>query len=236
MKLWTRSSAKAHVIFDFDHTLVADESTVEVLKLAIEDSKAAPAILEKLAVIAPRALQGKASPREWLTLMTIVLHVRATHVDRYIERSMNNLHPDLRTAIQKLRAENIGVHIISGGYMEWVLPLAQAWGIESTNVLANKFFWAGERALITRPSPLLSAKRGKSEIVQAWLDTGRLTGRVLIVGDGASDYAVYAQGLVDAFVCADYYVEQPLNCPTGNIRRAAHPGEVYGHICELLMV
>lgn len=222
------------VIFDFDHTLVAHESTVEVLKSALQYCPQATARLARLAVIAPKALSGNASIRELLSLMSVVTHVRASHVSRYIENTISSIHPALLETFRQLREEGVGIHIISGGYKEWIVPIAREWGIAPDNVMANRFLWAGKRALLTRPSPLLSAAKGKCEIVRQWRAAGRLPGRTLIVGDGVSDYQVYARGGVDGFVCADYYVNQRLPKLTGNVLRATNPDQVYGYIKALL--
>lgn len=222
------------VIFDFDFTLVDHESTVEVLKAALFDSPDSAKRLERLAHIAPKALSGRASIGELLSLMSVVTHVRAHHVRRYVEMAAGSIHPILLQTLGQLRKDGVGLHIISGGYKEWIAPIALEWGVDSENVVANRFFWAGKRVLLTRPSPLLSSSKGKSEIVRRWRAAGGLSGKTLIVGDGASDYQVYQNGCVDGFVCTNYFVEQPLTTLPGNVLHASEPDQVYSHIRTLL--
>lgn len=222
------------VIFDFDFTLVDHESTVEVLKAALYDSPDSARRLERLAQIAPKALSGRASIGELLSLMSVVTHVRTHHVSRYVETTISSIHPTLLQTLGQLRNDGVGLHVISGGYKEWIAPITREWGIASDNVVANQFLWAGKRVLLTRPSPLLSSSKGKSEIVRRWRAAGGLSGKTLIVGDGASDYQVYKDGCVDGFVCANYFVEQPLTRLPGNVLHASEPSQVYPHIRTLL--
>lgn len=223
-----------NVIFDFDYTLVNHESTVAVLKSALNDCPNSAQRLDRLAQIAPKALSGQASVRELLSLMSVATHVRAHHISRYVEMTIGSIHPTLLQTLLRLKEEGVHLHIISGGYKEWIAPIAYEWGVNKSNVVANQFLWAGKRVLLTRPSPLLSASKGKTEVVRRWRAAGRLPGKTLIVGDGASDYQVYKNGGVDGFVCADYFVTQPLTTLSGNVLRASDTGQVYTHIQTLL--
>lgn len=226
-------SKKAHVIFDFDQTLVPTESTVEVLKLAVEGLPDGKKYLERLAMIAPKALAGVATFRELSELMVAITRIRKSHVQAYINMTAQTLHPDLQTTLNELHRERVGVHIISGGYMEWIVPLASAWGIDPQHVIANRFYWAGSRAIATRPSPLLSSKKGKAQIVRNWRTQGKLDGAAIIVGDGAADHRVFAQGAVEGFVCADYYTDKTLNA-LGDFSRVSHQDQLLKHIQALL--
>lgn len=228
------SGSAVDVIFDFDYTLVNHESTVEVLNAALHECPNRAERLDRIARIAPKALSGKASIGELLSLMRVVTHVRTHHVSEYVQKTARSIHPELLETLGRLREDGVGLHIISGGYQEWIAPIAREWGIPSQQVVANQFLWAGKRALLTRPSPLLSSSKGKSEVVRRWRAAGRLRGKTLIVGDGASDFQVYQNGCVQGFVCADYFVGQALPPLPGNVLRASEPGQLYAHIQTLL--
>ncbi|WP_254283673.1 HAD family phosphatase [Pseudomonas sp. SBB6] len=225
---------KAHVIFDFDQTLLPGESTVQVLELSLQFHDNAAQRLQKLASIAPRALAGNASAKELMTLLSMVPTLRRTHIQHYIEQRLTQLPHALGQALHYLQQRQVGIHIISGGYMEWIVPLAQAWGIEARHVVANRFFWFGSRALTIRPSPLLSAAQGKGAIIRDWRRRGQLKGPVLMVGDGQADFRVFQQGLVDDFICIDYFVNKPLPGCAAIRRRAVHPDQVLGLIRQAL--
>lgn len=223
-----------HVIFDFDQTLVNHESTLEIVKSAIADSPNAQVTLEQLKLIVPKALSGQANIRESLYLMKTLACVRKHHVHRYTQAIIGNLDPALVQTLHNLQQEGTQVHILSGGYTEWIAPIAHSLNINAQDVKANRLFWAGSRAVCPRPSPLINPSRGKSKIVRQWRKNGRLQGSVLMVGDAGSDHQVYADGWVDGFVCADYYTTQPMPEMSGHILRADSPKQVYPHLQALM--
>lgn len=225
---------QTHVIFDFDQTLVDHESTLEILKSAIGESPNAQVTLEELRSIAPKALSGQASAWELLYLMKVIPCVRKHHVHRYIEAIIGNLDPALVQTLRQLQQDGTHVHILSGGYTEWIAPIAHSLNINARDVKANRLFWAGSRALCPWPSPLINPGSGKSRIVRQWRKSGHVKGRALIVGDASSDHQVYANGWVDGFVCADYYTKQPLPEMSGHILRANCPTQVYPHLQTLI--
>lgn len=223
-----------HVIFDFDQTLVNHESTLEIVKSAIGESPNAKPMLEQLQLIAPKALSGNASLWDMVAVMKMIPYIRKHHIQRYVDTIIGSLDPSLEQTVRDLQRAGTHVYILSGGYTECITPIARSLNIQARNVIANRLFWVGSRALCPRPSPLISPGRGKSRIVQQWRKEGRLTGRALIVGDARSDYQVYADGWVDGFVCADYYTRQPMPEMSGRILRADTPIQVQAHIHALM--
>lgn len=229
-----KATDQTHVIFDFDQTLVDHESTLEIVKSTIGEGPNAQTTLEKLKLIAPKALSGQADVRELLYLLKVISRVRKHHVHHYVETIIGNLDPALVQTLHQLQQDGTHVHILSGGYTEWIAPIAHSLNINARDVKANRLFWAGSRVLCPRPSPLINPSSGKSRIVRQWRKSGHLKGRVLIVGDAGSDHQVYANGWVDGFVCADYYTQQPMPEMSGHILRAANPDQVYPHLQALI--
>lgn len=228
------ATGTTHVIFDFDQTLVNHESTLAIIQSAIGDSPAGQAMLEQLQLIASKALAGRASAWELLSLIKVIPRIRRQHIQRYVDTVIGSLDPALMLTLHNLQREGVQVHILSGGYTEWIAPIARSLDIDTRNVLANRLFWAGSRALCPRPSPLINPGTGKSRIVRRWRESGRLKSRALIVGDARSDHQVYVDGWVDGFVCADYYTRHPMPEMSGHILRAASPQQVYPHLQALI--
>ncbi|WP_017346564.1 HAD family hydrolase [Pantoea sp. A4] len=221
------------VIFDFDFTLIPEESTVEVLKIALEEDPQREQIMQQLADIAPRTLIGKASAGEYLFMLKMARRVTRSHIDTYVERNKDRLLPAFRTLFEDLRRAGANILIISGGYEEWIKPIAAIWGIPPENVVGNRFLWWGNRVIGLRPSPLWSSKKSKTAIVGTLRRQNKITTPAMIVGDGSADRSVWHNGAVRWFVIAEYYNND--NLQDGDYcYRAATPEQMCKSVMQIV--
>lgn len=219
------ASPRAHVIFDFDLTLVAAESVQQVLALTVAGQTDPRARMERFAAVAANIAIGKTGALDLAVLVRAIAGLRSDHIRTYIDAMRSQLDPKIRTLVQTLAACGVEVHILSSGYGEWIVPLGSAWGVKPQNITANRLMWIGSRAVCIAPSPL-HRQSGKSTMIAQWRKRGRLTAPVVMVGDGPADYRAYRDGQADGFVSADYYTDRPLALETGNIARASDPSEL----------
>ncbi|HEX2167954.1 MAG TPA: HAD-IB family phosphatase [Longimicrobiales bacterium] len=111
----------------------------------------------------------------------------------YVER----LVPDAVAVVAALRAEGIGVRVLSGGLLPAVVAVADALGIPRSDVAAVgiSFDGSGGYAGFDEVSPL-ARSRGKCDVLAAWREDGNAP--MMLVGDGATD--AEAADAVDVFV------------------------------------
>ncbi|MDW6003885.1 HAD-IB family phosphatase [Vibrio mangrovi] len=221
-----------NVIFDFDNTLLPEESTVEVLKIALSHKKGGHETMQYLADIAPRAFAGKSTWQEKLLMLKTAMSVTRQTVDQYVASRVNALNPVLKETLQSLTNKGVKLHVISGGYTEWITPLLSAWEIQCDQITANRFIWLGNRVVAIRPSPLLSSK-GKVQVIHHWKSQNKTTGKFIIVGDGSADQDTLRYNASDAFVSAEYFQNNQLP-EMDQMRRASTPEEVGQHIDHFL--
>jgi len=107
------------------------------------------------------------------------------------------LVPDAGEVVRGLRAERIGVRIMSGGLRPAVLQLGLALGLEPQDVAAVdvRFDAQGRYAGYDEGSQL-ARTGGKRELLRIW--RRELPGPVMMVGDGATD--LEARDVADVFV------------------------------------
>ncbi|WAT01889.1 HAD family hydrolase [Rouxiella chamberiensis] len=221
------------VIFDFDFTLLPEESTVEVLKLALAAEPDRDILMQRLADIAPKALAGKASFAENLFMLQMARRVRKAHVGEYVERNKSRLLPVFHGLFDDLRKADVNIHIISGGYEEWIKPLAAEWGISPDNVIGNRFVWWRNNVIGLRPSPLWSSKKSKTFIVDALRKKKKINSPALIIGDGTADRDVWSRGAVRWCIIAEYFNKESLE--EGELcSRAATPEEMCQSVLRIV--
>jgi phosphoserine phosphatase len=225
---------KAHIVFDFDLTLVASESLADMMELGLIGSGIPPASrLAAFAAAADRVRMGRAGPAELALLLGAVRHLRRRDIPIYVERADTLFGSDVRRLFRALADEGISIHIVSSSYIEWIAPLAERWGVPRESVTANRFYWLGGRAFAARPSPL-HREAGKCKVIGRWRARRKLDVPIIIVGDSNADYLPYKRGLVDGCVSADYCRPIPQAIEDSSVRRARRLEDVLPIVRSLL--
>ncbi|HEX6559704.1 MAG TPA: HAD-IB family phosphatase [Longimicrobiales bacterium] len=177
----------ATVVFDCDSTLTAVEGI---------DELAGPQ-RARIEALTDEAMRGLV-PLEVVYGRRLEL-VRPTK-SRVIElgkRYIEALVPDALETVTALRAEGIGVRIMSGGLKPAVAMLAAHLGVaeDAIDAVAVHFSEDGGYSGFDAASPLAQSG-GKRTVIESW--GGRVARPLMLVGDGATDQE--AQPSVDAFV------------------------------------
>lgn len=229
------SSPVAHVFLDFDYTLVPEESTIQILQYALEDRPGASSIKEQIQEMGPKTSADQIRGSEIWTLIKAATYLRRKHVQRYVDKVKQQIHPCIPTLFEQLHARSIQPYILSAAFKEWIEPIVLQWGLEGQFVMANRFVWFGNRSLAYRPSTLLM--KGKSNLLKNWLPRLKVQGPVIMVGDSVSDYKVYQKGLAKAFISADYYTPRPLDASivaSDTVKRVKRPEDLFEQIMTSL--
>jgi phosphoserine phosphatase len=184
------------VVFDCDSTLSAVEGIDQLARRHAEQ-------IEQLTEAAMRgevALEQVYGRR--LELVRPTREQLAALGKQYIAE----LVPDAREVVEALRAERIGVRIMSGGLRPAVVELGAALGIAARDVAAVelRFDERGEYAGFDEGA-LLARTGGKRELLSIW--RRELRGPVMMVGDGATD--LEAREVADVFVAFAGVVARP---------------------------
>lgn len=208
---------KGTVIFDFDLTLIPEESTVAVLKRAIKGNHHYENLLTE---ITSNKKQKKIIYPLWKLYIyqRLIYKIDKNSVDNYISELSQNILPEVADIIQLLKSRSIDVKILSCGYGDWIIPICKAWGISSENIITNKLVWFNNRAIAVSPSKL-NTSDGKKKVIMDWYKKGNLKSPVLLVGDGKQEQNAFRSGLGDAFIQANYFISHKPSIPKGNAVR-----------------
>jgi len=196
-----------NVIFDYDRTLVPEESLLEVLKLSLRRHGDADVRIRDLQARSDRFLAGAARPADTLALLGGLLSLRREAVEHYVSGARETIAP-FRPLFQTLRDEGARLFIVSAAFREWLTPIGASCGFAADEVAANSLRWIGGRAVAPGDWSLLKPEN-KTALVRRWRRDGVLRGPTIMVGDGASDLGVHASGLAEGFISASYYVRGP---------------------------
>ena len=181
-------------VVDFDSTLVQAESLDVLGEVSLAGRPDRDARLAEVSRLTDQAMAGEADFAEAMATKLTLLDVRREHLAPTAERLAGMISPSaLRNRGFFADGE---VWIISGGFQELIGPAAAALGIPPERVLANRFVFDGEGRVTGVDLSLPTSRNGgKAEAVRA-LD---LSGPVVAVGDGWTDWELEEAGAVERF-------------------------------------
>jgi len=182
-------SADTYFLIDFDSTLVSVESLEELARIALKDDPEREEKLAQIALITERGMNGEmdfpTSLRERLALLS--LHRR--HIAELGAFLKESITPSALRHKDWFRAHAPFIHIISGGFTDCIAPIAQELGIAHDHIHANTFFFDADGNVTgCDPKNLLAQEKGKELQARALA----LKGKVVIIGDGMTDYEMKA--------------------------------------------
>jgi D-3-phosphoglycerate dehydrogenase len=193
------------LILDFDSTIVSVEGLDELARIALADDPERERKVQTIEGITRDGMDGRIGIDESLTRRLAILRIHRKHVEAVVKLLRRHLSPSFRRHRQALRRNAERVHVVSSGFREYVAPICEELGVPAENIHTNSFLWGGDGVAkgFDRTSPL--ARPGGKAVVVAGL---RLAGRVVAVGDGATDLEIRDRGAAHEFVAYCENVER----------------------------
>lgn len=182
------------VIFDFDSTLITCESLEAILEPKL---KAQPQLPKQLAQITDLGMEGKLSFQESLRRRLELAAPTRNEVTAFGEKAISFLTPGMADIVSDLLENKISVHILSGGLVEAIRPVALKLGLPASHIHAVSLKWDETgNFLDIDPEDLFSISKvsGAKPLAPTWKAP-----RVAI-GDGMTDYHLLKYNLVDHFL------------------------------------
>lgn len=185
-----------YFILDFDSTFTKVEALDELANIALEGSPEREKVVQQIAELTNRGMDGSISFRESLEKRVALLHANRSHLEKLI----TSLKAKVSDSIKRNRiffetyADNI--LIISSGFREFIVPVVSEYGIKPQNVYANEFIFDEKGNIVGfRDDIPLAHNNGK--VTQ--LASLNLQGEVYVIGDGYTDYEMRKAGLANSF-------------------------------------
>jgi D-3-phosphoglycerate dehydrogenase len=189
-------SARPTLIFDFDSTLVAFETLEALADIALADSPEAEKTRAEIADLTDKAMAGELAFGEALRRRLALLPLTRAHVAALAETAPGHLTASVRRNLNFFQQHKGKVIILSGGFREVIAPVAEMLGVSPDRVLCNDLVYDAEGRVtgVDDANPLSQAD-GKPAVIHAL----KLSGRVVMIGDGWNDAEVKIAGAADAF-------------------------------------
>jgi D-3-phosphoglycerate dehydrogenase len=193
-------------VFDFDSTLVTIETLDTLLKSCLSDD----GTRRRIDDITARAMNGEMDFDASLSERLRLAKVKAAHFARMAGEIADFVTPGMDGVMDFLRRKDQELFIVSGGFTEIVRPVAGLFGVPEGHCFANDYI-TGADGFVTgvRAENPLAHEGGKQRVLRALREENRLPGTVVMLGDGMSDYGVYADGLAGFFIGCGFSAVRP---------------------------
>ncbi|KAK9278539.1 hypothetical protein L1049_028108 [Liquidambar formosana] len=190
LELWRNANA---VCFDVDSTVCLDEGIDELAEFC----GAGKAVAEWTT----RAMSGSVPFEEALAARLSLFNPSLSQVQDFLEKKPPRISPGIDELVKKLKANNIDVYLVSGGFRQMINPVASVLGIPHENIFANQLLFgsSGEFLGFDTSEPT-SRSGGKATAVQQIRKAHGYKALVMI-GDGATDLEARQPGGADLFIC-----------------------------------
>ena len=128
-------------IFDFDSTFIKVESLNILAEMALADHPNKTAIIREIDHLTEQTMAGQYSFSESLTQRIQLLPLNKKHIQEAQERLKNLISPSIQSHRAFFKTYRDQIYIISGGFLELILPIARDFHLKPEHIFANKIFF-----------------------------------------------------------------------------------------------
>ncbi len=189
-------------IFDFDSTLVTEESLNTLIMSGVDDVFEYKNLQRKIEEISCRGMSGELSMNESLNERIHIRKIRREEIEEKQNGICETLTPGIEDVIKHLQKHSVPIFIISGGLIDFIIPVAEHLNIPVEHCFGNSFVWDRQNVVIgfDEGNPL-TQNYGKSTIIEKFIRSKFSDDcQLYMVGDGVTDFEPLERKVVDRFV------------------------------------
>jgi D-3-phosphoglycerate dehydrogenase len=182
---------------DFDSTFVSVEALDELAKIALRGTSDREGRVTEIEAITQAGMSGEIGFGESLEKRLSLFSASRAHVDELVKLLRANVTSSVARHREFFQEHADEIYIVSGGFMDYIVPVVRDFGISADHVLANDFVY-DKTGMITGCdlTNLMAQNNGKPRKVASL----GLEGRIVMIGDGYSDFQTKAHGPADVFI------------------------------------
>jgi HAD superfamily phosphoserine phosphatase-like hydrolase len=190
----------AVVFFDFDSTVVKKETLDDAISTALAAHPERERIMRDVEDITRLGMEGKLDFKESVKRRIQVVPLSRRLLEDRGEAMLSEISDGMEELFALLRESGHDAHIVSGGFSEYISPVARLLGVPAHKQHTNRFIYDENGTVIgVDKTALLWTNQGKTPVLRAMREQYP-TGRFIMVGDGYNDYKAYESGAADTFI------------------------------------
>lgn len=199
--------SKINFVLDFDSTFVKLEGLEEFANIALSGNPEKEIILSHIYDITNLGMTGKISFEESLNRRIKLFQPQFNQLGELVKLLKSNITNSIEQNINFFRRNSSNIYVISGGFMEWILPVLVPYEIPAKNIFANEFLYSNFNEIIGIDLNKPLSKSGGKVATVASLN---LSSPTIVVGDGYTDFEIRKAGVADKFVMFAENIHRPI--------------------------
>lgn len=185
-----------HIIIDFDSTFTKVEALDVLAGIVLRDHPNKALVELKISELTNLAMEGKLPFDQALKQRLDLLTITRSHLNELTGLLKEQVSESFKKNNAFLEEFASRIIIISGGFREFIVPVVREYGIEAHHVYANYFLFNEAGTVIGFDADYVLAKAGgKVQLIRSM----QLSGTVMVIGDGYTDYEIRQAGLANSF-------------------------------------
>ncbi len=166
-------------------------------QIVLHDNPRKATILKKIRKITRMGMDGEIPFTQSLMRRLKLIPIRKTHIKVWVKKLKMDITDSIlrnKWFFKKYRKQ---IYIISGSYMECILPVIKDFGIPRSHIFTNTFIVNKNGIVrgVDKKNPL-AKEGGKAKILRNL----NLNGNIIVLGDGHTDYQLCESGLAHTFI------------------------------------
>lgn len=131
----------AYYIIDFDSTFVTLECLDELAAITLKNNPKKDEILKQISEITTQGMEGKINFSESLEKRLSLFKTNKSDIEKLIKIIKKHITPSVKNNKSFFKKFANQIYIISGGFKEYIVPIAKSFGIPEDHILANTFIF-----------------------------------------------------------------------------------------------
>lgn len=211
-----------YLIIDFDSTFIKIEALDKLSEIALEKNPKREKVVKKIKEITNLGMEGEIPFHKSLNKRLSLFKPNKKHILELISFLKANISSSFEKNKGFFRINRNKIYIVSGRFKEYIEPVVKNFGIDKTHVLANTFVFdknGNVRGYL--PYPNIS----KTELVK----TLNLKGKIIVIGDGITDYKIKEKGIAKTFIAFTENVKR-----NNVVKKADYTAESFDDVLKFL--
>ncbi|KAK8963141.1 hypothetical protein KSP40_PGU006186 [Platanthera guangdongensis] len=190
LEIWRNADA---VCFDVDSTVCLHEGIDELADFC----GAGKAVSEWT----NKAMSGSVPFEDALAARLSLFCPSLSQLHDFLDKRPPRLSPGIAELINKLKASNTHVYLISGGFRQMIEPVALKLGIPPDDIFANRLRFGSAGEFIGFDTTEFTSRSGGKAVAVQHIRKVHGHKSLIMIGDGATDLEARLQGGADLFIC-----------------------------------